>query len=164
MVLGGVELGGPLYPQVEISFASTFDGDEWSEWSDWSPCSRTCDGGITQQFRRCKSVNGCHGVSIRRKMCNMQATNSRAINGDVKRNYTCSEYNDYRNEQCRAFNGIDYKGRRRTWEAIEDADNPCALTCRAEGTDIIAKLSQKLRDGTRCKSGALHVCIDGRCE
>ncbi|CAL8098997.1 unnamed protein product [Orchesella dallaii] len=128
---------------------STYDEDEWTNWSDWSPCSRTCDGGITQQFRRCKSPHGCHGVSIRRKMCNMQP---------------CNEYRDYRNEQCRSFNGKEYRGKRYSWEAIEDPDNPCALICRAEGTDLIAKLSPKLRDGTRCRSGSLHVCVDGRCE
>lgn len=71
---------------------------------------------------------------------------------------------DYRGDQCRSFNHRMYDGKRRTWEAIEDPDEPCALICRAEGTDHVVKLGSKLRDGTRCKVGALHVCVDGKCE
>jgi len=77
---------------------------------------------------------------------------------------TCTEDRDYRGDQCRAFNGVRYRGEKRTWEAIEDPENPCSLTCRAEGTDLLAKLSPKVRDGTRCRSGSLHVCVEGRCE
>lgn len=43
----------------------------WSVWSAWSTCSRSCDGGIAQQIRRCHS-NHCRGEPIRYRICNMQ--------------------------------------------------------------------------------------------
>jgi hypothetical protein len=59
---------------------------------------------------------------------------------------------------------MKFDGKRRSWEPLEDPENPCALVCRTLGTGHVVKLSPKLRDGTRCKTGALHVCVDGRCE
>lgn len=44
----------------------------WSTWSDWSTCSRSCDGGIAQQLRRCHAPQGCRGEPVRYKICNMQ--------------------------------------------------------------------------------------------
>lgn len=44
----------------------------WSTWSDWSTCSRSCDGGIAQQLRRCHAPHGCRGEPVRHKICNMQ--------------------------------------------------------------------------------------------
>lgn len=44
----------------------------WSGWSDWSTCSRSCDGGIAHQLRRCHSPQGCKGEPVRYKICNMQ--------------------------------------------------------------------------------------------
>ena len=74
------------------------------------------------------------------------------------------EKKDDRSEQCRAFNGIKFRGLPRNWEPVEDPQDPCANTCKAEGTAIIAKLSARVKDGTRCKFGGLHVCVDGKCE
>lgn len=47
----------------------------WTPWSKWSTCSRTCDGGVSHQLRRCNSYVGCHGEPIRYKICNMQVSN-----------------------------------------------------------------------------------------
>lgn len=44
----------------------------WSAWSSWSMCSRSCDGGIAQQLRRCLAAKGCRGEPIRYRICNMQ--------------------------------------------------------------------------------------------
>lgn len=44
----------------------------WSSWSEWSTCSRSCDGGVAQQLRRCRAPNGCRGEPVRHKICNMQ--------------------------------------------------------------------------------------------
>ena len=26
----------------------------WSRWSEWTTCSRSCDGGVTYQLRKCE--------------------------------------------------------------------------------------------------------------
>lgn len=44
----------------------------WSGWSEWSTCSRSCDGGVAHQLRRCHSPHGCKGDSVRYKICNLQ--------------------------------------------------------------------------------------------
>ncbi|KAI5709300.1 hypothetical protein M8J76_014865 [Diaphorina citri] len=46
--------------------------EAWSDWSDWADCSRSCDGGVTYQVRRCNAVSGCQGEKIRYQICNMQ--------------------------------------------------------------------------------------------
>jgi hypothetical protein len=46
----------------------------WSIWSEWATCSRTCDGGVTFQLRRCHSPHGCKGDAVRYKICNMQVS------------------------------------------------------------------------------------------
>lgn len=44
----------------------------WSGWSEWSTCSRSCDGGVAQQLRRCHAPDACRGEPIRYRLCNMQ--------------------------------------------------------------------------------------------
>ena len=41
---------------------------------------------------------------------------------------------------------------------------PCALWCRAEGTDLVKRLAPKVLDGTRCRQGDEDMCINGRCQ
>lgn len=50
----------------------------WSAWTNWSTCSRSCDGGIAQQIRRCHSTH-CRGEPIRYRICNMQVNNWKFI-------------------------------------------------------------------------------------
>lgn len=88
---------------------------DWSTWSDWSPCSRTCDGGVSFQLRRCHSPQGCKGDSVRYKICNMQA---------------CPDQQDYRGQQCVAYDDIPYDGALFNWSPHYDYSEPCALTCR----------------------------------
>lgn len=45
----------------------------WGAWTSWSTCSRSCDGGIAQQIRRCHSTH-CRGEPIRYRICNMQVS------------------------------------------------------------------------------------------
>lgn len=86
----------------------------WSAWSDFTPCSRTCDGGVASQLRRCHSVS-CRGDSVRYKICNMQA---------------CPDQQDFRGQQCKAFNDVPYDGALFIWSPHYDYSEPCALTCR----------------------------------
>lgn len=87
----------------------------WSSWSDFSVCSRTCDGGVSYQLRRCHSPAGCRGESIRYKICNMQA---------------CPDKQDFRAQQCAVFNDVPYDGAMFEWTPHYDDSEPCALTCR----------------------------------
>lgn len=87
----------------------------WSAWSDWSTCSRTCDGGVMQQIRRCQNANGCKGESVRYRICNMQP---------------CPDQQDFRARQCVAYNDVPYDGTLYKWTPHYDYVEPCALTCR----------------------------------
>ncbi|KAH8329025.1 hypothetical protein KR074_001877, partial [Drosophila pseudoananassae] len=147
---------------------------QWSSWSDWSTCSRTCDGGIMQQMRRCSSPGSCRGESVRYRICNMQP---------------CPEQQDFRSSQCAAYNDVPYDGTLYKWTPHYDYVEPCALTCRghpahlvedisresagggnpeeAEHYDeqsVIVQLSARVQDGTRCRSGSLDMCIQGKCQ
>lgn len=87
----------------------------WTTWSDFSTCSRTCDGGVAFQLRRCNNPQGCKGESVRYKICNMQA---------------CPDQQDFRAQQCAAFNEVPYDGALFKWAPHYDYAEPCALTCR----------------------------------
>ncbi|KAF5289701.1 hypothetical protein FQR65_LT11755, partial [Abscondita terminalis] len=141
----------------ELDFEARTTG--WSDWSEWAPCSRSCDGGVTHQFRKCQ-LSRCRGDHIRYKICNMQP---------------CPVYRDFREDQCAAFNNVPYQGSLFQWSAEYDERNPCALTCRGkapignnlEGNEplvVIAQLNDKVEDGTRCRQGSLDMCIDGKCQ
>ncbi|XP_037958432.1 protein madd-4 isoform X2 [Teleopsis dalmanni] len=146
-------------------------GGQWSGWSEWSTCSRTCDGGIMQQIRRCNNINGCKGENVRYRICNMQP---------------CPDQQDFRAHQCAAYNDVPYDGTLYKWTPHYDYIEPCALTCRGrpahltddispetEGSEdaehydepnVIVQLSTRVQDGTRCRSGSLDMCIQGKCQ
>ncbi|XP_039952400.1 protein madd-4 isoform X3 [Bactrocera tryoni] len=151
------------------SSSGSKDG-QWSGWSEWSTCSRTCDGGIMQQIRRCYNTNGCKGETIRYRICNMQP---------------CPELQDFRAHQCAAYNDVPYDGTLYTWTPHYDYVEPCALTCRGRPAHlhlgdsassevvedpehyddhVIVQLSASVQDGTRCRTGSLDMCIQGKCQ
>ncbi|XP_055914951.1 protein madd-4-like [Eupeodes corollae] len=150
----------------------------WSNWSDWSTCSRTCDGGVAQQIRRCNNRNRCKGDTIRFRICNMQP---------------CPEQQDFRAHQCAAYNDVPYDGTLYMWTTHYDYMDPCALTCRGRPShlshdvsqpevdvggvifdpdesdhydepSVIVQLSSRVQDGTRCRAGSLDMCIQGKCQ
>ncbi|XP_055381952.1 protein madd-4 [Condylostylus longicornis] len=144
---------------------------QWSPWSNWSTCSRSCDGGISQQIRRCNAPNGCKGDNIRFRICNMQP---------------CPEQQDFRALQCLAFNDVPYDGVLYKWTPHYDYSEPCSLFCRgrpahlpddestihSDGDElghfdepsVIVQLSNRVQDGTRCRMGSLDMCIQGKCQ
>ncbi|XP_045438414.1 ADAMTS-like protein 3, partial [Pipistrellus kuhlii] len=84
---------------------------------------------------------------------------------------TCSNHDcppdaeDFRAQQCSAYNDVPYQGRHYEWlPRSDDAAAPCALRCRARGQALVAELAPKVLDGTRCRRGALDMCISGACQ
>lgn len=124
------------------------DNEGWSPWSPWGPCSRTCDGGVSVQLRRCTAQSGCLGDTSRYRICNMQP---------------CPEPVDFRASQCAEFDAVPYRGRLYQWTPVQDPSDPCSLTCQAREFKFMAKLAPRARDGTRCRQGALDMCVEGTC-
>ena len=71
---------------------------------------------------------------------------------------------DFRSQQCAAYNDVPYSGRYFRWLAYHDPNDPCALSCLAEGTKMVATLAPKVLDGTRCDTHTLDMCINGKCK
>lgn len=77
---GNKTFGGHAWFSGGHSISETIENEQlekksgkngWSGWTNWSTCSRSCDGGIAQQIRRCHSTH-CRGEPIRYRICNMQ--------------------------------------------------------------------------------------------
>lgn len=120
----------------------------WSGWSEWSTCSRSCDGGVAQQLRRCHAPDGCRGDPIRYRLCNMQVSiivkqahapccvlscvsNIQIVSNRV-RSKACPDMQDFRARQCSAFDDQPYDGQLYKWHPHYDYADPCALTCRGQ--------------------------------
>lgn len=90
---------------------------------------------------------------------------------------------DFRASQCSAFNTLPHEGAFYEWSPHYDEDDPCSLTCKGKPIDflddtsdstpdsspsssvfVIAKLADKVQDGTRCRDGSLDMCINGACQ
>ena len=41
---------------------------------------------------------------------------------------------------------------------------PCALNCLATGFNFYTERAPKVKDGTRCYSDSLDICINGECK
>ncbi|XP_033220968.1 protein madd-4 [Belonocnema kinseyi] len=150
-------------------------------WGEWSHCTRSCDGGISRQQRRCRK-KPCKGKpwSMKYKLCNTQP---------------CENPSNYRAEQCTTFDNVPYGSRLLKWFPYYDSTRPCSLICRGEQSlddisdsrnqkllqgrvltnedeyitsidseeIIIVQLAEKVKDGTRCRPESLDVCIGGEC-
>ncbi|XP_065566633.1 protein madd-4-like isoform X2 [Artemia franciscana] len=121
---------------------------KWTEWSEWSPCSRSCDGGVQYSSRACVD-NKCDGALTRYQLCNTHQPC-----------YPSSS--DFRQEQCKSYDNIPYRGQLTNWIPHINNETPCALYCQSK-EGYIVRLSEKVHDGTRCREGALDLCIDGQC-
>ncbi|XP_066537381.1 ADAMTS-like protein 1 [Hoplias malabaricus] len=123
----------------------------WDAWGMWSECSRTCGGGASYSLRRCLSSKACEGQNIKYRTCS---------------NVDCPpDSGDFRAQQCSAHVDVRYHGRYYEWLPVDnDPDNPCALKCRAKGTDLVVELAPKVLDGTRCYTESLDMCISGACQ
>ncbi|KAH9518510.1 ADAMTS-like protein 1 [Bulinus truncatus] len=70
---------------------------------------------------------------------------------------------DFRAQQCAAYNNATYGGSVYTWLPYTDKKSPCTLYCIPKGTRTVVRLAPKVLDGTRCKFNALDMCISGKC-
>uniref|UniRef100_A0A8C4R3H2 ADAMTS-like 3 n=1 Tax=Eptatretus burgeri TaxID=7764 RepID=A0A8C4R3H2_EPTBU len=122
----------------------------WEAWGTWSECSRTCGGGASYSLRRCRPRSNCRGRNIRYRSCSTE---------------DCpAEAGDFRSQQCSAYNDVRYQSRTYQWfPASGNPSRPCALTCLAQGTGVVAVLAPKVLDGTRCYTNSLDMCISGVC-
>lgn len=67
----------------------------WTDWSSPSPCSRTCGGGVSSQYRQCEPGYTCQGPTKRHFSCNTQ---------------DCPDSGDYRAQQCAEFDNTPFEG------------------------------------------------------
>ncbi|GAA6089743.1 ADAMTS-like protein 1 isoform X2 [Tachysurus ichikawai] len=123
----------------------------WDAWGTWSECSRTCGGGASYSLRRCLTSKTCEGQNIKYRTCS---------------NVDCPpDSGDFRAQQCSAHADVRYQGRYYEWLPVDnDPENPCALKCKAKGTDLVVELAPKVLDGTRCYTESLDMCISGACQ
>ncbi|XP_021917210.1 ADAMTS-like protein 1 [Zootermopsis nevadensis] len=84
----------------------------------------------------------------------------------------CAESEEFREQQCSAYNSVPYEGALLQWTAHQDDAEPCALACRGrpagepvtQEEPIVVQLAPKVQDGTRCRPGSLDMCINGKCQ
>ncbi|XP_030635061.1 ADAMTS-like protein 1 [Chanos chanos] len=148
------EATGSQKPEDSSSRTARSEEDRdtlWDAWGPWSECSRTCGGGASYSLRRCLSSKTCEGQNIKYRTCS---------------NVDCPpDSGDFRSQQCSAHADVRYQGRYYEWLPLDnDPENPCALKCKAKGTDLVVELAPKVLDGTRCYTESLDMCINGACQ
>ena len=82
----------------------------------------------------------------------------------------CNPVSDYRLEQCRAFNGNNFKiedlPQAVKWvpkySGISEEDQ-CKLYCRVEYSSAYYLLAASVSDGTPCGVDTFNKCIAGQC-
>ena len=88
----------------------------WGAWASWSSCSRSCGGGVRRSVRGCERpppARGglyCLGARLRYQSCSTRP---------------CPSHQDFRAEQCRAYNGVSHN----------ITDLPSGVSWRAKLTD-----------------------------
>jgi len=139
-----------LFLQSLVSISAVSD-TEWGSWSPWSPCSRSCGGGVQTRGRVCVGKDGCEGPVKVWRVCEL---------------HPCPDpHIDWLDQQCARFNNKPYEGKYHLWASERDWDSPCALNCWARDTpSLVARLADRMEDGTSCSNASLKVCLNGRCE
>ncbi|KAJ8911031.1 hypothetical protein NQ315_015545, partial [Exocentrus adspersus] len=113
-------------------------------------------------------------VSDARIMCKRYSENNFSIKAYWKLK-DCPGTDDFRHQQCAAFNHRLFKGRQYYWEPFLKVKDECALNCRAVGMSFFATLNKTVIDGTSClhpitstgksaPKGTRGICIDGYCK
>ncbi|XP_072425573.1 papilin isoform X2 [Chiloscyllium punctatum] len=142
---------------ISISYAlrKRRQADYWGPWGEWGECSRTCGIGVTFRDRHCYSYrrdggSSCVGPFRSYRSCNIQ---------------DCPEgLRDFREEQCSAFDGTDFQGKRYKWLPYYGAANKCELNCIPQGENFYYRHKEAVKDGTLCEPGSRNICVDGVCK
>ncbi|XP_039628815.1 A disintegrin and metalloproteinase with thrombospondin motifs 9 isoform X1 [Polypterus senegalus] len=134
----------------------------WGVWSPFGTCSRTCGGGIKIAVRECNRPmpkNGgkyCVGRRMKFRSCNTEPC--------------AKQKQDFREEQCAAFNGrrfsINNIPEEPRWvpkySGILMKDR-CKLFCRVAGKTMYYQLRDRVIDGTPCGPDTNDICVQGLC-
>ncbi|XP_019769290.2 papilin isoform X1 [Dendroctonus ponderosae] len=121
----------------------------WTEWSEPSPCSRTCGGGVSSQFRQCQEGNTCQGPNRRHFSCNTQ---------------DCPDTGDFRAQQCSEYDEVPFENVKYQWVPYTKGPNACELNCMPRGQRFYYRHAEQVVDGTRCNDESLDVCVNGQCQ
>ncbi|KAJ8303939.1 hypothetical protein KUTeg_017522 [Tegillarca granosa] len=122
----------------------------WSQWSQWSECSRTCDGGLANQRRRCIGEKiSCSGPDIRYQHCNIQA---------------CAfDSRDLEDRICESNNRIPLNGIYYNWVPVSIQKYQCFVLCEDESRNIPNVIQTNMADGKTCGRFKNHYCLHGKC-
>ncbi|XP_048736503.2 ADAMTS-like protein 1 isoform X2 [Ostrea edulis] len=122
----------------------------WSRWSGWSMCSKSCDGGLSNQKRRCFGNSNCLGSEIRYRHCNTRS---------------CSGFLTNDNDRiCNIHNNPGSASSYREWVPISQQTYPCYVLCRDLSGNIPNEIKTNKEDGTKCSSQDNFYCIKGECK
>ncbi|XP_069138361.1 protein madd-4-like isoform X1 [Argopecten irradians] len=129
---------------------NAIDGS-WSAWSQWSHCSRSCDGGLANQIRRCLGDRfRCRGPDVKYKLCNTQ---------------TCPfTFQSVEDQVCETRNTVPINGRYYRWVPLSRQQYHCFVMCEDENRNIPNVEEVHIPDGTRCGRSNNYYCIEGKCE
>ncbi|XP_066141086.1 papilin isoform X3 [Euwallacea fornicatus] len=125
------------------------DQGPWLEWSQPSPCSRTCGGGVSSQYRHCQEGYTCQGPDRRHFSCNTQ---------------DCPDTGDFRAQQCSEFDEVPFENVKYQWVPYTKGPNSCELNCMPKGQRFYYRHAVQVVDGTRCNDENLDVCVNGQCQ
>ena len=70
---------------------------------------------------------------------------------------------NFRAEQCAAYDTVPHEGKLYRWQAVYSNRNPCSLLCTPSDHSFIAELQPKVVDGTKCSPRGPDMCVNGKC-
>lgn len=113
-------------------------------------CSKSCDGGLSNQKRRCYGNLNCAGPDVRYRHCNTRP---------------CSGYLLNDNDRiCNVHNSVGSSSTIREWSPISEQTYPCFVLCQDLSGNIPNEIKTDKEDGTKCGSAENFYCIQGECK
>ncbi|XP_062588178.1 ADAMTS-like protein 1 [Saccostrea cucullata] len=120
----------------------------WSGWSAWSICSKSCDGGLSNQKRQCFGNSNCLGPEVRYRHCNIRPCSGYLMNDNDR---ICNFHNNIRSAN-------------QEWSPLSQQIYPCYVFCRDMSGNIPNEIKTDKEDGTKCSSQPNFYCIKGECK
>ncbi|KAK3096426.1 hypothetical protein FSP39_000009 [Pinctada imbricata] len=133
-----------------VVHTQTVLGSYWSPWSPWSACSRSCDGGLSNQKRSCfDRRRNCLGPNIRYRFCNTLPC--------------VGEYKDISYSTCKLHNDKWSYNDQSNWIPVSDQHYPCHAICKDESGNFPNEIRANMEDGIMCGSNENFYCLAGKC-